>query len=68
MKPHEQRVVEEKADLDARLEKLIPFLSSDTCHSLPFDERGRLHRQAEVMRELSSILGERIKYFVDATK
>lgn len=63
MKPHEQRVIDEKAELDARLGNLIQFFSSDTCHGLPFDERGRLHRQAEVMREYSSILGERINHF-----
>jgi hypothetical protein len=49
--PHQQLVIDEKAELDARLGNLIPFLSSDACHSLPFDERGRLHRQSEVMRE-----------------
>ena len=65
--PHQQRVIDEKADLDAKLSNLIPFLSSDTCHSLPFDERGRLHRQSEVMREYSSILGERIADFGAAT-
>jgi len=61
--PHQQRVVDEKAELDTKLEKLIPFLSSDTCHSLPFDERSRLKRQADVMAEYSTILGERIASF-----
>lgn len=61
--PFQQRVINEKSELDARLDKLIPFLSSDTCHSLPFGERGRLKRQADVMREYSNILGERIAAF-----
>ena len=61
--PHEQRVVEEKAELDARLANLIPFLSSDTCHALPFDERSRLKRQAEVMEMYSGILGASIAAF-----
>lgn len=61
--PHQQRVIDEKAELDCKLEKLIPFLSSDTCHGLPFDERSRLKRQADVMKEYSSILGERISAF-----
>jgi hypothetical protein len=65
--PHQQLVIDEKAELDARLGNLIPFLSSDACHSLPFDERGRLHRQSEVMREYSSILGERVAAFGAAT-
>lgn len=59
----QQRVIDEKAELDCKLEKLIPFLSSDTCHGLPFDERSRLKRQADVMKEYSSILGERISAF-----
>ena len=61
--PHQQRVIEEKSQLDARLEKLIQFLSSDTCHSLSFDERVRLKRQAEVMEMYSGILGARIAAF-----
>lgn len=61
--PHQQRVVDEKAELDTKLEKLIPFLSSDTCHALSFDERGRLKRQAEVMEMYSGILGARIAAF-----
>ncbi len=65
--PHQQRVIEEKAELDTKLGNLIPFLSSDACHGLPFDERGRLHRQSEVMREYSSILGERVAAFGAAT-
>ena len=51
MKPHQQRVIDEKADLDAKLANLTPFLSSDTCHGLPFAERSRLKQQAEVMAE-----------------
>ena len=66
--PHQQLVIDEKAELDARLGNLNPFLSSDACHSLPFDERGRLHRQSEVMlEEYSSILGERVAAFGAAT-
>ncbi len=63
MMPHQQRVIDEKEELDAKLGKLIPFLASDTCLSLPFDERSRLKRQSEVMAEYSAILGERIAAF-----
>jgi len=63
MKPHQQRVIDEKADLDAKLANLTPFLSSDTCHGLPFAERSRLKQQSEVMAEYSRILGERIAAF-----
>jgi hypothetical protein len=63
MMPHQQRVVEEKADLDERLQKLLPFLSSDTCHGLPFDERSRLNEQYRLMVCYSDILGQRIAAF-----
>lgn len=62
--PHQQRVVVEKQELDQKIDALVPFLSSDTCHGLPFDERSRLKRQADVMAEYSSILGDRIAAFV----
>jgi len=61
--PHQQRVIDEKADLDAKLTNLTPFLSSDTCHGLPFAERSRLKRQADLMREYADILAERIDSF-----
>lgn len=61
--PHQQRVIDEKAELDIKLAALIPFLSSDTCHALSFDERNRLKRQAEVMEMYSGILGARIDAF-----
>lgn len=63
--PHQQRVVDEKAELDTKLAALMPFLRSDTCLALPFDERGRLHRQAVVMQEYSIILGERMHAFTE---
>lgn len=63
MAPHQQRVVDEKAELDERIKKLRLFLPTDICLSLPFDERGRLKRQLAVMEEYSGILEERIAAF-----
>lgn len=65
--PHEQRVFDEKAELDARLQKLRSFLDSVIFGGLPEAERYRLRRQAEVMAEYSRILAERIFAFPPAT-
>lgn len=68
MKPHEQRVVDEKADLDERLRKLVSFCYTDTCLALPSDEQQRLSRQAGLMQKLSDVLGERIAAFPKETQ
>ena len=64
MQPHQQRVVDEKKDLDEKLDKLKAFIeTSPTFKSLPADERGRLGKQYDVMAEYSSILSQRIAAF-----
>jgi hypothetical protein len=63
MSPHQQRVVEEKAELDGRIERLASFLRSERAFNVEPDELLCLERQHEVMQKLSSILGERIKKF-----
>lgn len=63
MQPHQQRVVDEKAELDARREKLTAFLAGDICRTLPAEEQHRLGRQATIMAQYSQILGERIDAF-----
>lgn len=63
--PHQQRVLDEKAELDSKLEKLSAFISSDKFTSIVSDaaERERLVCQEETMRDYSGILGERIAAF-----
>lgn len=63
MRPHEERVVQEKAELDAKRDALNNFFADKVFTSLPDDEKGRLFRQAGVMLEYSRILGERIRAF-----
>lgn len=58
------RVVAEKAELDDRLGKLLAFHSTPIFAALPGDEQNRLRRQADVMAELSTVLGERIDNFI----
>lgn len=60
---YQQRVIAEKAELDAKSDKLAAFWRSDAWGSIPPEEQDRLNRQAMVMAIYSSILGERIKAF-----
>lgn len=61
--PHQLRVVAERADLDARNERLAAFIAGDTFARLPPGERARLQRQHVLMAELSGVLAQRIAAF-----
>ena len=63
--PHQQRVVEEKRELDEKLQKLKAFISSASFTTIVQDEaeRGRLVCQEEIMNDYSAVLGERIAAF-----
>ncbi|CAB5675040.1 DUF2829 domain-containing protein [Comamonas aquatica] len=61
--PHQQRVLDEKAELDERRGKLTAFYSTPTFHGLPESEQSRLLSQGAAMRSYSEILGERIANF-----
>ena len=61
--PHQQRVVDEKAELDERLQKLNAFARSDTFLDLNFEDQNLLAKQSNLMRELSVVLGDRIARF-----
>lgn len=62
--PHQQRVIDEKAELDVKLAALGEFISkSPIFAALHDEERARLVCQEEVMKDYSSILGERISAF-----
>lgn len=63
LQPHQQRVVEEKAELDEKIPPLLAFFKTDVCLNLPMAERCRLMRQASLMREYSKVLGDRIAAF-----
>ena len=64
MQDFQQRVVDEKAALDEKYNKLTPFIgSSDVFATLPADEQERLTRQHRLMGEYSAVLGERIAAF-----
>ena len=63
LQPHQQRVVDEKTELDERLTKLIAFFNSPIFAGLQEDEQGRMKRQADHMTNYSVVLGERIAAF-----
>ncbi len=63
MQPHQQRVVDEKTELDEKLTKLATFLSTERFKSLPSDEQGRLSRQHYLMVQYSTVLHDRIMAF-----
>lgn len=56
-----ERVEAEKAELDAKIEKLNAFLASDAVDKVPLPERERLANQAVAMEEYSDVLHERIR-------
>lgn len=63
MQPHQQRVADEKIELDCKIEKLEAFFSNPIFDDL--DEKGQelLREQALTMKEYSNILEKRINRF-----
>lgn len=59
----QQRVIDEKTELDHRLAKLNLFFDHTTFDSLPNVEKLRMRKQAAIMDEYSNILKERIEAF-----
>jgi hypothetical protein len=64
MEAYQQRVIEEKKDLDEKLNRLDEFIMLNPNYPiLPQDEKDRLIRQLRHMGEYSIVLGERIAAF-----
>lgn len=61
--PHQQRVIDEKRELDEKRLKLASFFSTPTYLNLDIMERSRLTKQGHAMSVYSDILGERIAAF-----
>ena len=59
----QNRLIEEKADLDAKIGRLDQFRRSDEFRMLDQIDRDLLEYQAAMMRGYSTALGERIKRF-----
>ena len=64
MEDFQQRVVDEKAELDERTDRLEKFIASSPVFAeSPVGERHRLVRQHTHMAAYSDVLGERISSF-----
>lgn len=63
MQPYQQRVIEEEAELESKLGKLMIFRKSDQCSFLPVEQRELLDMQYYAMELYSHVLGMRIKSF-----
>lgn len=60
---HQQRVIDEKADLDEKLAKLAAFFGTPTFARLDQAEQRRLYTQKDAMQDYSDVLAERIGAF-----
>lgn len=63
MQPHQQRVIDEKRELDEKRQKLTTFIGGDVYRTLDKVEQSRLNRQLEAMTLYSNVLKERIAAF-----
>ena len=63
MESYQERVIEEKQELDDRIDKLESFLLSGRAGAVVEDEIQRMNRQCAAMKEYSDVLGERIDAF-----
>jgi hypothetical protein len=63
MEAYQERVVEEKKDLDGKIERLDTFLLSDKFGELPIDEQQRMRWQKSLMELYSDVLEDRIVNF-----
>lgn len=63
MLAYQERVVQEKQELDDRILRLTEFTLSHNFEGVNLYEQQRLTKQLQIMLELSSVLGERIANF-----
>lgn len=63
MQAHEERVIAEKAELEAKREKLQAFLGSDKFKTLSDEQQDLLLWQNDAMNDYSDALAARIKRF-----
>jgi len=63
MSPYQNRVVAEKKELDAKIDKLGVFINSGKMQGVSGQERLLLNRQASDMANYSATLGKRISFF-----
>lgn len=63
--PHQQRVVNERSELQAKLKALTTFIDLNaTFATLPKSEQDLLQKQEVLMRQYVSVLTQRIAGFI----
>lgn len=67
LEPHQTSVVQEKAELDAKLAALRAFIKGDVYKTMDSQEQVRLSWQANHMDSYSSVLADRIAAFKPAS-
>lgn len=63
MEAYQQRVVDEKSELDTKITALETFIESDKFEDIDGDEQDRLIEQLDLMQQYSTILADRIENF-----
>jgi len=64
MQPYQQRVVDEKAELDIKAKALSEFIGNNAAFlKIDLEEQERMKEQCEIMWQYSEILGQRIAAF-----
>lgn len=64
LQPHQQRVVDEKTELDDKINKLSSFISENPIYGkLPEIDQELLSKQYSVMQEYSDLLAHRVARF-----
>jgi hypothetical protein len=61
MEDWQQRVIDEKTQLDERLQKLEAFINTDAASVVSVEENQRLIRQQQCMNDYAQVLQERIE-------
>lgn len=62
--PHQERVLKEKEELDARIQKLVDFVEDiSKFNAVARNEQVNLMRQLTAMRAYSSVLDDRVQEF-----
>ena len=63
MEAYQERVIEEKKELDSKIERLTTFIKSEKFDKLPEDEQKRMRWQAVTMELYSAALADRVENF-----
>ncbi len=68
LQPHQQRVVQEKAELDERITRLSQFINENSAFpTIGAFEQNLMKEQFSLMSELSYVLGLRIALWTDTS-